>query len=241
MGLFRLNPAIDALVGRILGETGGGGLVFFITRNGANVFRTWVTPENPQSPLQVAIRNYLAQSAVAYRELTAAQALIWSTTAAEITRTNSLGLSYELTGISLFCMINILRLMDAQVIVDDMPIIVKPIMPVGITSVILTTSVLLTIVADYTGNEDDYFGMINVSPPLPGEARQARPNDCRLLDPTIANNVVAVATNSVTFALAVTDSFYTVGDRIGIELTSWSDNYVPGDKTLIGNIAIAGP
>lgn len=241
MGLFRLNPAIDALAGKILGPTGGSGLVFMHNLNCGNVFRTWVMPDNPQTPLQSSMRNYLAQCAVAYKGINAAQAALWTATAIQINRTNKLGLTYQLTGITLFTMVNFYRLMNAQSLELDIPEIVKPLKPVGITTVILTTSVLLTVVADYTGNADSYFGLLNVSAILPGEARQARPNDCRLLDPTIANNIIQVSTNVVTWPIEVTDGAFTAGDRIGLEMMTLSDEYVPGDKTLIGNYEISAP
>lgn len=241
MGRFRLNPALDALSGKVLGPAGGSGLVFMYNHNCGNVFRTWVLPDNPESSNQQAVRNYLAQCAVAYKGLSAARAAAWTAMAITINRTNVLGLTYQLTGITLYTMLNFYRLLNAQALEPDVPAIVKPLKPVGITSVVLTSSVLLTIIADFTGNADGYFGLLNVSDILPGQARQARSNDCRLLDPTLASNVVAVSTNSVTFAIAVTDGYFTAADRIGIELMALSDEYVPGDKTLIGNYAIAAP
>jgi len=241
MGIFSCAPPFDRVHGKIVGESGENGVVAYSSARGGNIFRAFVIPENPESTLQVAMRSYLTLAAAAYKDISAAQALIWETTANQINRDNILGISYTLTGIGLFCMVNVYRQMNGQAIVDDMPTIEQPIKPVGITSVVLTNATTLTIVADFTGNDVGFFGVCRISLPLPGEARQARSGDCRLRSPTISDNIIAVAGTTVTFVITIVALDYVATDRIGIELTPLSDAYVPGLKTLVGNFAVAAP
>lgn len=241
MGIFTVAPPYDKIHGKIMGESGVNGQVVYSTRTAGNVYRNYVIPANPQSTLQVVVRAALAAAAAAWKDITEAQAYDWNVKAATIYRTNILGVQYSLTGIGLYCEINTYRQLNAQAIVDVLPTIVAPVKPVGITSVTQTSATVLTIIANFTGNDDGYFGICRVSAPLPGEARQARVGDCRLRDATIANNIIAVATNSVTFPLTVPSGYYTALDRIGIYLMPTSDEYFAGEATLISNYEIAAP
>ncbi len=241
MAILRLTQPFDAYHGTVKGQTDNNKLVLYSSRRAACVARAWVSPDNPMSTLQLAVRDYLALAAAAYRDLTEAQAAAWTAAANAIMRENILGLDYYLTGIGLFCMINTYGQIHDQAIVDDVPTILMPPVPISLTSVTATSTVLLTIVADVTGLETDGMCLVRVSLPLPGEARQARPNDCRMIDVTIDSNIAVHAAGTLTIALTITTSLIVATDRIGVMITPLSADYFPGPPLLVGNAVVAAP
>ena len=74
-------------------------------RNGL-IRRTLVTPRNPRSGAQLAIRQNLATQAAGYDQLTDAQQEAWIATAAEMQTKPTLGQSGPMTGLQLFTKVN---------------------------------------------------------------------------------------------------------------------------------------
>ena len=65
-----------------------------------------MTPRNPRSPAQQAIRQGLATQAAAYDQLTEAQQAAWIATASQMQSKSTLGQSGPLTGLQLFTKVN---------------------------------------------------------------------------------------------------------------------------------------
>ena len=235
MAIIRLTQPFDAYHGTVSGQTENNKVVLYSSRRAACVARAWVLPDNPGSTLQEAVRDYLTLSAAAYKGLTAEQAQEWTDAANAIMRSNILGLDYYLTGIGLFCMINAYRQIHNQAILDDCPAILMPPTPITVVSVTATSATLLTIVVTVTGLETGGMALCRVSLPLPGEARQARPNDCRMIDATIDNNIEVHVTGTVTFALTIPTSLIVATDRVGVQITPLSAAYFPGLPLLDAN------
>jgi hypothetical protein len=74
-------------------------------RNGL-IRRTLVTPRNPQTPAQQAVRQKLATQAAAYDQLTDEQQEAWIAAAAQMQSNSTLGESGPLTGLQLFTKVN---------------------------------------------------------------------------------------------------------------------------------------
>lgn len=93
----------SALIGRLSRSAGS-------TTAGHNRFgsylRNRVIPTNPQTSFQMAVRDALATFSQQWRELTEAQRLAWAALGAQITRTDSLGETYTLTGQQAFNLVN---------------------------------------------------------------------------------------------------------------------------------------
>jgi hypothetical protein len=75
----------------------------------------------PGTPAQRKIRTYTAASAKAWSALPAATAAAWRTLATQITRDNSLGYAYHLTGIGLWNQVQHYRQLDGQSIDATVP------------------------------------------------------------------------------------------------------------------------
>jgi len=100
-------------------------LTFSRNRNGQYV-RTRAIPVNPSSSFQQAVRARLSTAAQDWRELTALQREGWATLGEQITRTDSLGQGYNLTGFQAYVLINNNRLAAAEVKVSDAPAHLPP-------------------------------------------------------------------------------------------------------------------
>jgi hypothetical protein len=100
-------------------------LTFSRNRNGQYV-RTRAIPVNPSTTFQLAVRSRLTTAAQDWRELTALQREGWATLGEQITRTDSLGQGYTLTGFQAYVLINNNRLAAAEVKVSDAPAHLPP-------------------------------------------------------------------------------------------------------------------
>lgn len=100
-------------------------LTFSRNRNGQYV-RTRAIPVNPSTSFQQAVRARLTTAAQDWRELTALQREGWATLGEQITRTDSLGQGYTLTGFQAYVLINNNRLAAAEVKVSDAPAHLPP-------------------------------------------------------------------------------------------------------------------
>lgn len=84
------------------------GTVFSRNRGGAYT-RTKVTPNNPQTSYQTAVRQRLANLAASFKALTLSQINSWNTAVDNFISTNVFGNSYRKTGLQLFIGLNSIR------------------------------------------------------------------------------------------------------------------------------------
>jgi hypothetical protein len=94
-------------------------------RNGQYT-RNRATPVNPRSPAQVATRTRLTTNAAAWRALTSGQRAGWTSLGLSITRTDSLGQTYNLTGFQAYCSVNNLNAAAGNATVSDAPLLLTP-------------------------------------------------------------------------------------------------------------------
>jgi hypothetical protein len=103
-------------------------------------FRTRAIPVNPSTPQQLVQRARMSTNAAAWRALTDTQRAGWESLGANITRTDSLGQTYDLNGFMAYCSVNNNNLDAGNAIVADAPAIVTP-------ATILTATITLTAAA----------------------------------------------------------------------------------------------
>jgi hypothetical protein len=75
--------------------------------------------------------------AQAWGDLTDNQRAGWASLGAQVQRTDSLGQTYDLTGLGAFCMININNLDAGNAVVDDAPAVISP---AGLLTAVITTT-----------------------------------------------------------------------------------------------------
>jgi hypothetical protein len=83
--------------------------------------RTRAIPVNPNTVAQALVRARLGGNAAAFRALTAAQQAGWSDLGLQITRTDSLGQTYNLTGAQAYASVNNNQLLAGNAILTDAP------------------------------------------------------------------------------------------------------------------------
>ena len=112
-----------------------GGHVASKNRSGSYL-RTKVTPSNPNSVAQVAVRNMLATASSSWSLLTALQRTAWDSATSDWTSTNIFGDGVLPTGKNLFTKLNINLMNIGGNMISDVPVKVS-------VPVIITTDVLM--------------------------------------------------------------------------------------------------
>ena len=102
--------------------------------------RTRATPVNPNSTAQGLVRARLSANAAAWRTLTGAQREGWDSLGNSLSRTDSLGQTYTLTGFQMYVSVNNLKALAGDASVADAPALTTP-------STILTATITLTAAA----------------------------------------------------------------------------------------------
>lgn len=88
--------------------------------------RTRATPVNPASTAQGIVRARMSANAAAWRTLTDVQRAGWESLGLEMTRTDSLGSTYTLTGFQAYCSVNNNLSQLSVANVDDAPALATP-------------------------------------------------------------------------------------------------------------------
>jgi hypothetical protein len=105
--------------------------------------RTRATPVNPNSGFQGTVRNRMAVNAAAWRALTAVQRSGWAALGLLMSRTDSLGQTYSLTGFQAYCSVNNNNLAAGNAVVSAAPALITP--SGLLTAVITLTTAALSI------------------------------------------------------------------------------------------------
>jgi len=111
------------------------GSVFSKNRAG-NYLRNKVTPVNPQTSFQIAVRNSLTSLSQGFRSLTSAQILSWNTAVANFTGTDIFGDSKTPSGINLYVKLNLnlITAGQAQIVAPPLPAGAVPVVITGVTA-----------------------------------------------------------------------------------------------------------
>lgn len=143
----------------------------FSKNRGGNYVRTKVTPVNPQTSSQVAVRNQLTAFAQNFRALTAAQIAAWNTAVSNFTSTDIFGDIKTPAGINLYNKLNINLALAGQAA------IVNPPLPTGADACVIeslvsdVSSSLFTIDTDLAAVPAGHSLIIEATPQLsPGKS-----------------------------------------------------------------------
>lgn len=88
--------------------------------------RRRAAPVQPRTPFQLNQRARMSTNAAAWRDLTDAQRAGWLSLGLQITRTDSLGQTYDLNGFGAYCSVNNNNLDAGNAAVSDAPAIATP-------------------------------------------------------------------------------------------------------------------
>lgn len=183
--------------------------------------RTRAIPVNPNSTAQGVARARLALNSSAWRGLTDAQRAGWSTLAASMPRTDSLGQAYNLNGFSAYCSVNNERLAAGDAVLSAAPALATP-------DALATATITLTAAS---------FSIAYTITPLPAATRlfifvsQQRSagrnfeSDYRLLAVTAA---AAASPHNALAAYTARFGVPVVGNRIFLWLQTYEAGFLSG-------------
>jgi hypothetical protein len=109
-------------------------------RNGQYV-RNRRTPVNARTAAQLLVRAHLTTNAAGWRALTSGQRAGWTSLGLQMTRTDALGQTYNLTGFQAYLSVNNLNLLVGDAIVAAAPALSTPTGPTSVTLTGATMSI----------------------------------------------------------------------------------------------------
>lgn len=200
-----------------------GGVTSSRNRYGQYV-RNRATPVNPNSTAQGTVRNRLSVNSAAWRALTDGQRAGWTDLGISMTRTDSLGQTYSLTGFQAYCSVNNNNNAAGNAVVSAAPALTTP-------SGLLTATITLTNAA---------FSVAYTTTPLAAGVRlfsyvspqrsagRAFENDFRLLAVSAAaaaSPAVLLTAYTAKFGVPIT------GNRIFMSFALYSAGFLSGPLT----------
>jgi len=238
MPIVTLKSPFASFRGKASSPTGLTSLVAY-PDGSAHFARKWVEPSNPRSLHQLAIRWCLATISTAFSTISSSRADAWRAAAVGVIRENAAGQHYELTGPSLYSLLNMYRLMHNQSLLYD-PVPLTP--PGNITSITNVTVAggSVGITATHTlGASDNVY--IRLTTALPGEACFARPSGYRTITNQFADSIVKYGASPKQWILPMEYFTIAVNDWIGVEILPLGPTYYPGRPVRDPSIVVYGP
>jgi hypothetical protein len=183
--------------------------------------RRRAAPVNPASSFQGVVRARMALNAAAWRALTGAQRAGWASLGLSMTRTDSIGQSYSLTGFAAYCSVNNNNLAAGNAVVSAAPALTTPTALATVTPTLTAAAFSLAFTPTPPAAGQRVFTF--VSPQT--SAGRAFSNDLRLLQVSAAaaaSPVNALAAYTARFGVPV------VGNRIFFSLQVYDLGFLSG-------------
>jgi hypothetical protein len=183
--------------------------------------RTRAIPVNPNSTQQGVVRARLALQAANWRTLTDAQRSGWRSLGLSMSRTDSLGQVYTLTGMQAFASVNSLKAAAGDALVTDAPALVTPEALLTLTPTLTAIAFSLAYTATPLAAATRAF--IFVSPQR--SAGRAYESDFRLLTVTAA---AAASPANILAAYTAKFGVPVVGNRVFIKVQLYRGGFLGG-------------
>lgn len=233
MAIFTLQVPFEKFHGKLISPSTAEGVVAYSSAKAGNVARKYVIPANPDTLMQAYVRGLMTTLATGFKALNSSQAQAWNTAAGAINRTNILNLSYSLSGISLYVMINTYRSINGQTAVATPPSTAAPAGTVTFIAPDIDAPAGATLTVGFTtsGFPNGTLLFWRTTRPQPSLAARPRWNDLGMITAVgdVADHIVAVTTNAAE-ASGVTPVQYTLaeGNYVGVAVTPLTAAYMPG-------------
>jgi hypothetical protein len=194
------------------------GLTASRNRNG-QYYRRRAIPVQPRTSSQLNQRARMVTNAAAWRALTDNQRAGWRDLGLQITRSDALGQSYDLSGFQAYCSVNNNKLQAGDAAVSDAPVITTP--PDLLTATITLTSAAFSVAYTATPLGTGVRLFIRCSPQR--SAGRFFNNDARIIAVTAAaaaSPANILAAYSAKFGVPVT------GNRVFILLQTYQAGFL---------------
>lgn len=221
------------LAGQLSGSAGS--TVASHNRNGA-YFRTRTIPVNPNSEAQQTARSIFTNLATDWRTLTEEQRLDWATLGAQMVRQDSLGVSYNLTGLQAFQSVNALRLQSGLAKIFAAPALEESLELASLSAVAELGPDALTLAFTPTPIGSSNRIQIWATRGVSAGRTFFGPREYRLVTTTAAN-----ASSPVNLLAAYTARFgpLTEGEKISFRARVLSSAFVAGPWNRVDVIVVA--
>ena len=183
--------------------------------------RTRAVPVNRKTAFQLVVRNRMSLNSAAWRTITDAQRAGWEDLAAQSSRSDALGQSYNLNGFGAYCSINNNRLAAGDAVVADAPALAAPLTLTSVTLTLTAAAFSIAFTPTPTGAGVKLF--IYASPQRP--AGRSFNSDFRLIQVSTAaqaSPVVALAAYTARFGVPV------VGNRVFLSIATYTLGFRSG-------------
>lgn len=192
--------------------------------------RSRAVPVNPSSSFQAAVRARLQTNASAWRNLTALQREAWASLGEQMTRTDSLGQVYQLTGFDAYVSVNNNKVAAGDAVVSDPPLLADP----GALATITPTATIATLSVAYTATPlpAGTRAFIYASPPR--SAGRIFEADFRLITVTAA---AATSPASIFTPWSARFGAPVVGQKIFVSVATYLNGFV--GVPLVSSLIVA--
>jgi hypothetical protein len=232
-------------------DPGNGEIVAMPQPNGQTNIRRMFTPVQPNTPMQLAMRAFMASVSEAFQNLTLEQVQGWKNLAEQLVASNRFGVDYTPSWNNVFSQVNNLRLSNGLTILEDapafapVPLIDFPAAGPAVKSVEDTPDWVLTVPVRWlvpasavnTAMIRLRFTRSTNSPVL-----QIPANELRMVADEPSNNWNPSATTA-TFNLEVISTRLNIAptDRVGVEVFVTNAAGVPSQRLWARNVLVTAP
>lgn len=227
MALHSLKIPFAKMRGTIHNQNHRTGLSLTDAATAGHNSRRYNPHQPPCSAAQRKIRTYTAAAAKAWSALPAATAADWRDLATQITRDNSLGYTYNLTGIGVWNQVQIYRQLDGQAIDATLPDPLDVPGPLTALTQFYVGATNLIVMAYYTGVPDTCKALIRITNSSTNQARMRQHHELRI--PTTDTTLSIVQANAWRFIWNLLPTAVTLTNLqwVGFELIYMSPAYLP--------------
>lgn len=193
------------------GTPKGSGLTFFVLK-AQQLARAFVTPFNPQSAEQIAIRSFINSASNAWENLSQANQNAWAAYATSI--------SYPNSGQSLFVQCTVRRQIGTLAIVDTAPAVTPPVGPSNCSVEDDGTNLYIRLTHGQ-GSPANYRAYIRLTNKMLTPARHPNRQQLRYAAGLTSASTPTLVASGNTMAIPKIDLRFALefGDRIGVEAT----------------------
>lgn len=177
------------------------------------------TPVNPNSVPQAQVRSRMAGNASAWRALTDVQRAGWEALGLEISRTDSLGTTYNLNGFMAYCMVNNNKVAAGDAAVSAAPAVVVPTNIITLTPTLTSAAFSLAYTTTPLAAGTRMFTFCS---PMRSAGRSFE-NDYRLISVTAA---AAASPNNVFAAYQARLGTPVTGTRIFMSIAAYNGGFM---------------
>jgi hypothetical protein len=189
--------------------------------------RRYCPHQPPATNAQRKIRTLTANSAKAWSALPAQICADWRALATHVSRDNSLGYTYQLTGIGLWNQVQIYRQLDGLAIDATLPDLLDVPGPLTSITQFYRGATNLIVIAYYTGVPDTCKALIRISNSSPNQARMRQHHELRIPTTNTATSIVQATAWRFIWNLLPTAVTLTNLEWVGFEFIFMSPAYLP--------------